>query len=1030
MVMFVNWNLNAYKQPCNSAFLCITLSFETLFCIKVNILVLLIIYFRLESLMSSDRPKLDIEFAKEYHPPAVEASWYEWWERKGLFLPRSERLGIAPLQKKFIIAMPPPNITGFLHIGHALTASVQDTLVRYYRMKGFDTLYIPGLDHAGIATQVVVEKYIKKNFNQTRHDLGRTSFNQKVWEWKDKYGDNIQEQIRFLGVSCDWSKKRFTMDDVCTKAVIEAFVRFYEDGLITRDTRIVNWCPSLQSAISDLEVEYIDVSAGSTHRVPTYSKPVEFGAIHAFAYKFYGKESEEIVVETTRPETIIGDVAVAVHPEDPRFLHLKGTEARLRCPFRDETIPLIFDATLVDKDFGTGAVKITPAHDPNDFECGQRHGLPSLQVIDKLGKIVMTGDFYGMHRYECREKIVESLEAKGLYRGKKGHTMRLGLCSRTGDVIEPMVIPQWFMNCKSMAEAAVHAVQSGELKIMPSDHEATWYRWLQNIKPWCVSRQLWWGHRIPAWQVRTSSTKLTNKVGDEWIIARNIADAMEKLIFKFSLTEEESQQITLVQDEDVLDTWFSSALWPMVLFGWPNVSTTSFENFFPTSLLETGHDILFFWVARMVMCSLQLTNKLPFKEIYMHAMVRDKSGEKMSKSKGNVIDPIDVLNGITIESLNEKLSSSNLDKREIEKALKMQKKAFPNGIPACGSDALRFGLLTYTVSGKNVNLDIDRIVGYRQFCNKLWNAVKFTLNFALGESFVPKVEQIHPNAQLPFQCRWILSRLDTCTEVCNESLSTGVYNFAQCTTAIYSFWLYDFCDIFLELIKPTIYNNSSEREITQQVVFYVIERALRLLHPMMPFVTEELWAYLPNRKNFEAESIMIAPYPESIGFIDYTLDEHMEIVMKVVHTLRSIKSSYQLPPKFKCNVYIVCKDEKHFNLKDAITSTVTTLVNATVEVLRDDKSIPAGCTISVVSSGITACVLLKGVIDTAKERCRLDKKKEYVLQFKVKLEAKTNNTNYAKVPVEVREVNKQKLEEYGNELAEIEKALAAITSME
>eukprot|EP01038_Epipyxis_sp_PR26KG_P012499 gene12499-16767_t len=792
-------------------------------------------------------------FPPTYQPKYVEAAWQSWWEASKFYQPNLEAALAKPSQEKFIMVIPPPNVTGSLHLGHALTNAIEDTITRYARMKGKIALWVPGTDHAGIATQSVVEKQLKKNEGISRHDLGREAFINKVWEWKNQYGNTITNQIRSLGASVDWSREAFTMDSNLSRAVTEAFVRFHKDGLLYRDTRLINWSCALQSAISEIEVDYIDVEERTFLSVPNHKlkDKYEFGMITSFAYKVEGSDNgEEIVVATTRLETMLGDTAVAVHPDDERYTHLHGK--MLIHPFVNRRIPIICDSTLVDMSFGTGAVKVTPAHDPNDYTCGKRNNLEFIIVLTEDGRIAPNGGkFAGMMRYDARIAMEEELKTLGLFKGKAVNKMRLGKCSRSGDIIEPMLTPQWYVNCTSMAQRSIDAVRNGELKIVPDMHEATWYRWLENIRDWCVSRQLWWGHRIPAYFARIPSLDFTPLDKNDpahierWIVERSEGEARAAAAIKFNVPEE---AIELYQDEDVLDTWFSSGLFPFSVFGWPN-ETQDFKAFYPTTLLETGLDILFFWVARMVMMGLHLTDKLPFTTVYLHAMVRDKYGRKMSKSLGNVIDPLEVINGCRLEDLLDKIDKGNLPEKEVLKAKESQKNDFPEGIPECGADALRFGLLAYTVQGRDVNLDIKRVVGYRQFCNKLWNAFKFAITYITEFIPTPTIHlEIASNPLASKRDLYILSRLNATIKECN--LTIEGYLFGATTNALYSFFLYEVCDIYLEIIKPTFYNKSEEnaghRHVTQATLFTVLEQFLRLTHPMMPFVTEELWQRLPN----------------------------------------------------------------------------------------------------------------------------------------------------------------------------------------
>nr|XP_003700613.1 PREDICTED: valine--tRNA ligase isoform X1 [Megachile rotundata] len=660
-----------------------------------------------------------------YSPKYVEAAWYAWWKKQGFFKPEySNKNILEPNPKgKFIMVIPPPNVTGYLHLGHALTNAVEDAITRWNRMKGRTTLWNPGCDHAGIATQVVVEKKLWMEEKKTRHDIGRENFIEKVWKWKEEKGDRIYLQLQKLGASCDWDRACFTMDPKLCRAVTEAFIRLHDDGIIYRSNRLVNWSCTLKSAISDIEVDKVELTGRTLLSIPGYQEKVEFGVLVLFNYEIVGSK-EKITVATTRIETMLGDTAVAVHPKDARYNQYIGKY--VQHPFCDRKLPIVADE-FVEMEFGTGAVKITPAHDANDYEVGTRHNLPFITIFDDNGNIIGDcGQFTGMKRFHARTAIIKELKARNLLVEIKDNPMVVPICSRSKDVIEPLMKPQWYVKCNEMAEKAMHAVKTGELKIIPDQYKKIWYHWMENIRDWCISRQLWWGHRIPAYSIKTVNTLTNLKPDDDyWVSAHSQNEAKEKAAKKLNTTVD---NIIAEQDVDVLDTWFSSGLFPLSVFGWPD-ETDEFKAFYPGTLLETGHDILFFWVARMVFLGQKLTGKLPFKEVYLHAMVRDAHGRKMSKSLGNVIDPMDVINGISLENLHKQLMNSNLDPKELERAKEGQKRDYPQGIPECGTDALRFALCAYTMQGRDINLDINRVQGYRFFCNKIWNAAKFCFTY-------------------------------------------------------------------------------------------------------------------------------------------------------------------------------------------------------------------------------------------------------------------------------------------------------------
>uniref|UniRef100_A0A1B0D104 Valine--tRNA ligase n=1 Tax=Phlebotomus papatasi TaxID=29031 RepID=A0A1B0D104_PHLPP len=919
----------------------------------------------------------------------------------------------------FSIVIPPPNVTGSLHLGHALTNAIEDAITRWYRMKGRTTLWVPGCDHAGIATQVVVEKKLWREQQLTRHDIGREAFIEKIWAWRNEKGDRIYDQLKRLGSSPDWSRVAFTMDPKLCKAVVEAFVRLYDKGYIYRSNRLVNWSCTLRSAISDIEVDKIELPGRTFLTIPGYEKPVEFGVLVSFAYKV-DEEDEEIVVATTRIETMLGDTAVAIHPQDPRYKKLHGKF--VKHPFSGRRLPIVCDE-FVDMNFGTGAVKITPAHDPNDYEVGKRHNLPFITIFNDDGIIVgdSSWEFTGMKRFVCRVKVLERLKEMGLYRNTENHPMVVPMCSRSKDIVEPMIKPQWYVKCDEMAEKAKEAVRSGELKIIPESHTKTWFYWMEGIRDWCISRQLWWGHRIPAYRVTFTNPPENLPEEEIWIVGRTEEEAKQRVQEKYNIP---LQDFTLAQDQDVLDTWFSSGLFPFSVFGWPD-KTLDLETFYPTSLLETGHDILFFWVARMVFFGQSLLGKLPFREVFLHPIVRDAHGRKMSKSLGNVIDPMDVITGIALEDLHKQLYDSNLDPKEIEKAIAGQKRDYPNGIPECGTDAMRFALCSYMTQGRDINLDILRVQGYRFFCNKLWNAARFALTYLNEAVFEPiqKLTGEEGNMDL-----WILSRLATTIDSCNNSFES--YEFAAATNACYNFWLYELCDIYLESVKP-IFASGTEmaKHNAQKTLYTCLEYGLKLISPFMPFISEELFQRLP-RADSKVPSICVAPYPEvqDSPWKNEVIEKEFELMNKTAKIIRSARSDYNLPNKTKTEIFIVCSDQGTQDILKKFSNDLCTLAYCSKAVFEETP--PSGCAILTITAQCEVHLLLKGLIEVDKEITKLEKKMDQLNGTVSKLNQLISSADYeSKVPEEVRANNEEKLTQSEIEIKRIAAAIETLKLM-
>ncbi|TDL17084.1 hypothetical protein BD410DRAFT_754782 [Rickenella mellea] len=952
-----------------------------------------------------------------YDPIAVESAWYDWWEAQGFFRPQTKQDGSPRDEGQFVIPCPPPNVTGSLHIGHALMVAIQDALIRWNRMLGNTTLFVPGFDHAGISTQSVVEKRLYKTSGRTRHDLGREKFLDTVWDWKNEYQTRITSQLQRLGGSYDWERVAFTMDEGLSKAVVETFCRLHEDGILYRANRLVNWCVRLNTTLSNLEVDQKQLTGRTLLNVPGYDakEKFEFGVITSFSYPIEGSD-EKIVVATTRPETMLGDSAIAVHPDDPRYEHLHGKFAKH--PFVDRRLPIVTDAIAVDMEFGTGAVKITPAHDPNDYEVGQRHNLEFINILNDDGTFnANAGEkFQGMKRFHARVAVVQELKNLGLFIEVKDNPMQIPLCNKSGDVIEPILKPQWWINCKPLADEAIKRTRAGELVINPKQSEADWYRWLENIQDWCISRQLWWGHRCPAYFVRIEGQDQDAADGKNWVVGRNLEEATER-----AKKLAGSAKFTLEQDGDVLDTWFSSGLWPFSILGWPE-KTPDLQHYYPSSILETGWDILFFWVARMVMLGIKLTGQVPFKEVFCHAMIRDAHGRKMSKSLGNVVDPVDVIQGLPLELLHDKLLDGNLDEKEVLKAKQGQKKDFPKGIPQCGADALRFALCSYTSGGRDINLEILRVEGYRKFCNKVFNATKFAM-LKLDETFVPE-PHANPTGKESLVEKWIFHKLNLAAKDINDKLLER--NFMMATTAAYNFWLYELCDVYIEAMKPMTDDSMplATRRSAQNTLYTCLDHGLRLLHPFMPFVTEELWQRLPRRPNDPTPSIMVSSYPiHNKAFVFEDAEKEFDGVFAAIRTARSLAVQYNLQNSTDLQLFFLVQSATEAAVFESQLPTITALIKGckVAKVAYTSSDIPAGCGSSVLSPSIAVHLLVRGQIDLDAEIAKCDKKLDLATLNADKLRKVEAQPDYeTTVPDIVRAANTEKLKTFEAEIENLQ----------
>ena len=859
-----------------------------------------------------------------YNPKEIEQQWYTYWEEKGYFHEE-----VDTNKEPFSIVLPPPNVTGQLHMGHALDNTLQDILIRTKRMQGYNVLWMPGTDHAGIATQVKVEENIMKTEGKSRHDLGREEFLKRVWEWKQEYGSTIVKQIRSLGASCDWTRERFTLDEGYHEAVLKVFVALYEKGLIYRGERITNWCPNCLTALSDIEVEHED----------------ENGHLWHIKYPVIGEEDVFLTVATTRPETMFGDVAVAVNPNDERYAHLVGKELLL--PFVNRHIPIIADE-YVDQSFGTGCVKITPAHDPNDFEMGQRHNLESIVVMNPDGTMnAGAGHFVNMPRELARKQVVAELEAQGLLEKVEEHGHSVGHCSRCNTTVEPMVSKQWFVSMEPLAKPALEVVRDKSIEFVPERFTKTYTNWLESIRDWCISRQLWWGHRIPAWYCQ---------------------DCGETIVTTETLTECPHCHGKVEQDPDVLDTWFSSALWPFATMGWPD-NTEEVKHWYPTSVMVTGYDIIFFWVARMIFMGLEFKEEIPFKHVFIHGLVRDSQGRKMSKSLGNGINPLEV-------------------------------------IEEYGADALRFTLVTGNTPGNDMRFYMERVEANRNFANKIWNASKFVLMNLEGfdESFVPSAEDY------TLADKWILEEYNkTVTNITNN---LDKFELGEAASAVYDFIWNTYCDWYIELAKPRLYNKEGgrDRQTAQYLLVSILRHMMELLHPFMPFVTEHIWQHLPH----EGESIMVAPWPSTLSMEGFgSAAAHMNVMMDGIKGIRNMRAEMNVPMGKRSEVILVPATEELKGILETHGDYFHTLGWAEkVTVLSPDAPKPENATVTVVN-GLEVYLLLKDLIDADKEKERIAKEQATVLKEIARLEGKLNNQGFlAKAPEAVVATGKEKLGEY------------------
>ncbi|KAM4054837.1 tRNA synthetases class I (I, l, M and v) domain-containing protein [Hirsutella rhossiliensis] len=930
------------------------------------------------------RPFDDPNF-KAYDPIAVESAWYEWWEKEGFFKPEFTADGKVKDEGSFVIVHPPPNVTGSLHMGHALGDSLQDVMIRWSRMNGKTTLWVPGCDHAGISTQSVVENMLWRRQQKTRHDLGRTKFVETVWEWKEDYHKRINKVLKRMGGSFDWSREAFTMDANLSAAVAETFVQLHEEGIIYRANRLVNWCTKLNTALSNLEVVNKELPGRTLLDVPGYDKKVEFGVIVHFKYPVEGSD-ETLEVATTRVETMLGDTGIAVHPNDSRYKHLVGKFATH--PFiEDRKLPIVADE-YVDMEFGTGAVKLTPAHDPNDFNLGQKHKLEFINILTDDGLMNdNAGPYRGQKRFDVRYAIQDALKERGLYVDKKDNPMTVPLCDKSKDIIEPIMKPQWWVRMKELAEPAMQVVRDGQVKIRPDAAERSYFRWLEDINDWCISRQLWWGHRCPVYFAKIEGGSGDIPEDKLWFSGRTREEAEKKAAAALP-----GKKFVLEQDEDVMDTWFSSALWPFSTLGWPN-KTHDLETLYPTSILETGWDILFFWIARMITVGLKMTGKIPFKEVYCHSLVRDSEGRKMSKSLGNVIDPLDVIFGTKLEDLHEKLYQGNLHPNE------------------CGADAMRFTMVNATTgSGGDINLEIKVVHGYRKFCNKIFQATKYVLG-SLPQGFTPSKDGAVRGKSLAE--RWILHKMNSAARDINAALAER--EFSKSTIIVYRYWYAELCDVYIENSKSIIRDGTEEeRNSAIQTLYTALEAALTMIHPFMPFITEEMWQRMPRRPGDKTKSIMIARYPQYNAALDDPESEATyELVLGCVRAARSLMSEYSL--KSDADVIIQTYNETALrNCNDEVASIKSLSGKAVkdIKVLGPDAPRPAGCVAYPVSTSAAVFVYVKGRVDMdaeiVKAQKRLDKARATV-QRQEKILADAGYKE--KVSAAVQEADQQRLAE-------------------
>ncbi|TYG35484.1 valine--tRNA ligase [Lonepinella koalarum] len=942
----------------------------------------------------------NLQMADRFEPSAVEQALYRHWEEQGYFKPSEDES-----KPGYCIAIPPPNVTGSLHMGHAFQQTLMDTLIRFNRMEGNNTLWQTGTDHAGIAAQMVVERKIAAEEGKTRHDYGREAFINKIWDWKAYSGGTISQQMRRLGNSIDWDRERFTMDDGLSNAVKEVFVRLHEEGLIYRGKRLVNWDPKLHTAISDLEVENKESKGSLWH----FRYPLANGAKTA-------EGKDYLVVATTRPETVLGDTAVAVHPEDERYQSLIGKSVIL--PLANREIPIVAD-DYVDREFGTGCVKITPAHDFNDYEVGKRHNLPMVnvmtlnadireiaEIVGSDGKIlenytaVIPADYQGLERFAARKKVVADFEALGLLEEIKPHDLKVPYGDRGGVPIEPMLTDQWYVSVKPLAEVATKAVEDGEIQFVPKQYENLYFSWMRDIQDWCISRQLWWGHRIPAWY---------DEAGNVYV-ARN----EEEVRAKHNLPAD----LALKQDDDVLDTWFSSGLWTFSTLGWPE-QTKELRMYHPTDVLITGFDIIFFWVARMIMFTMHFIKdengkpQVPFKTVYVTGLIRDEQGQKMSKSKGNVLDPIDMIDGISLEDLLEKRTGNMMQPQLAEKIAKATKKEFADGIAPHGTDALRFTLAALASNGRDINWDMKRLEGYRNFCNKLWNGSRFVLTN-------DKLDLSAGETELSVADRWIISTFNRTVNEFRTALSQ--YRFDLAANAIYDFTWNQFCDWYLELTKPVFANGTdAQKRGASQTLVNVLEQLLRLAHPIMPFITEEIWQKVKGFAGVSGETIMLQPFPKADDAkLDAQAEKEIEFLKEIIVTVRNIRAESNIAPSKGLDLLLRNVDAENGKTLQKNDRTLKALAKLDdVKVLADGEKAPLS--VAKLVGKTELLVPMAGFINKEAELARLAKEIEKLNGEVARIEAKLSNEAFvAKAPEQVIAKERERMQGYREGIAKLE----------